>query len=174
MTTPFSMFDWRGCLYGLWIKGLISRCIYWHSTLGKDSFPVVLMENYLSGSILSLVAVGDTHPDKRLCVEIRRMICQPEIIGTQKNGHEIMMNSLLCYQGCRQINDFWKLLDLSCILIHIFAFSVMWSIRHIFDIIHSAIYEGNWNCQLFNSLLRNLSYLENVVNWEENVWGIGL
>ena len=64
------------------------------------------MENYLSGSILSLVAVGDTHPDKRLCVEIRRMICQPEIIGTQKNDHEIMMNSLLCYQGCRQINDF--------------------------------------------------------------------
>lgn len=66
-------------------------------------------ENYFSGSILSLVAVGDAHPDKRLCVEIRRMICQPEIIGTQKNGHEIMMNSLLCYQGCRQINDFWKL-----------------------------------------------------------------
>ena len=53
------------------------------------------MENYLSGSILSLVAVGDAHPDKRLCVEIGRMTCQPEIIGTQKNGHEIMMNSLL-------------------------------------------------------------------------------
>ena len=156
------------------MKGLISRCIYWHSTLGKDSFPVVLMENYLSGSILSLVAVGDAHPDKEsLCWDRENDLSTWNNWYTEKwswNNNEF----IVVYQGCRQINDFWKLLDLSCILIHIFAFSVMWSIRHISDIIHSAIYEGNWNCQLFNSLLRNLSYLENVVNWEENVWGIGL